>query len=423
VDGLTRRAFVKRAGRAAGLAGTAAWPACGSSDSVEEGGLRKCVAMGSINHGGDLEDLLANGNLDKVLELRARWVRIWIRWDKAQLFPPSQVPWSGLGTPANDRPDCASGCGYRYIEAIDEQIARARAAGLNVILTTWHFPRWANGTAGVPADFAREDRGSRRAPVDHLRALELRVPVGQLGKNGHYGRWLDWLMTRYGRHGRSLVLEIMNEPNHQLWPQQGPSRTAGDPYGQGDLVMDGYVAEMMATARSVSAAHGHRIHVAAPGMSDRVGPNTRHFTNLETAIPTTLARLDALGFPGTPSFIWTHHNYIDVEQRLTSPSRSEVCRRLLKGRWRGRGGPGDPRIWLTEGGARLGSGQAVDLDAQARLVRAAWKRLSETPWIELFSNYPMYANPVADSGLRHGLTAGGGPRPVWNVFRDFPSRA
>jgi Cellulase (glycosyl hydrolase family 5) len=414
---------VQRAGLAAGLAGAAVWSACGSADDAEAGGLRKCVAMGSINHGGDLEDLLAHGNLEKVLELRARWVRIWIRWDKAQVFPPSQVPWSELVTPANDAQECASGCGYGYIQAIDEQIARALGAGLNVILTTWHFPRWANGTVGVPADFAREDRGFAGTPVERLKALEFRAPAGELGTSGHYGRWLDWLVTRYGRHGRRLVLEIMNEPNHQLWPQQGPSRTPGDPYGEGDLVIDDYVAEMMRTARSVSAAHGHRIRVAGPGLSDRIGPNTRQFTNLETAVPATLGRLDALGFPSTPSFVWTHHNYTDVERRLSSPSRSERCRAELEGRWRGRGGPGDPRIWVTEGGARLGSGQAVDLEAQARLVRAAWDRMSATPWIELFANYPMYANPVADSGLRHGPAAGGGPRPVWNVFRDLPSRA
>jgi Cellulase (glycosyl hydrolase family 5) len=422
VDGLTRRAFVQRAGLAAGLAGAAAWSSCGSEGDEESGGLRKCVAMGSINHGGDLEDLLAHDNLDKVLELRARWVRIWIRWDKAQVFPPSEVPWADLDKPANDRPDCATGCGYRYIRAIDDQIERARDAGLNVILTTWHFPRWANGTEGVPADFAREDRGFARTPVERLRPLEFRVPAGQLGRSGHYGRWLDWLVTRYREYGRHLVLEIMNEPNHQLWPQQGPSRT-GDPYGEGELVIDGYIAEMMGTAREVSASHGHRVHVAAPGLSDRIGANTRVFTNLETMVPTTLGRLGRRGFPSTPSFIWTHHNYIDVERELTSPSRTELCRRELRGRWRGRGGPGDPRIWITEGGARLGSGEAVDLEAQARLVRQAWARMSATPWIELFANYPMYENPVADSGLRRALAAGGGPRPVWNVFRDFPSRA
>lgn len=397
----------------AGLTAAAGWPGCGSDDEEPQGGLRKCLAMDSIDQSGDLEDLLANRNLEKVLELRARWVRIWIRWDKAQLYPPNQVPLSRLDTAANDRPDCASGCGHRYIRTIDRQIERAREAGLNVILTTWHFPRWANGTEGVPADFARPDRGSARTPVEHLRALELRVPVGQLGPSGHYGRWLDWLMTRYERHGRSFVLEVTSEPNHQIWPQRGPS---------GELVIDAHVAEMMETARALNARHGHRIHVAGPALSDRISRDTRHFTSLETLVPAVLRRLEALDFPRTPSFIWTHHNYTDVEGGYTAPSRTELCRRQLAGRWRGRGGPADPRIWVTEGGARLGSGEATDLEAQARLLRLAWKRMSAARGIELFANYLMYENPFANSGLRHHPDAGGGPRPVWDVFRGFPSR-
>jgi hypothetical protein len=56
-----------------------------------EPGLRKAISMGSINHGGDYEDLTMYGNLDTVRQSGARWVRIWVRWDKAQLFPPSRL--------------------------------------------------------------------------------------------------------------------------------------------------------------------------------------------------------------------------------------------------------------------------------------------------------------------------------------------
>ncbi len=31
-----------------------------------------------------------------VRQTGARWVRIWVRWDKAQLFPPSRLSWSRL---------------------------------------------------------------------------------------------------------------------------------------------------------------------------------------------------------------------------------------------------------------------------------------------------------------------------------------
>jgi Cellulase (glycosyl hydrolase family 5) len=413
---LSRRAFVQRSAAAAALAGTVGWPARAEAAV----GLRKCVAMDSLNHGGDTEDLRVNGNLEKLLALGTHWVRIWIRWDKAQLFPPVFVPMPELDGPLNDLAPCGPGCGFRYIQAIDEQIALARAAGLNVILTTWFFPRWANGTADKPADWAREDRGSPADPVERLKPLEWRIPVGQLGETGYYGMWLAWLIDRYRGYGRNFVLEIMNEPNGQLWPQQAPSPSA-DPYAAGEVTVGAHVAEMIATARAVSADHGHPIGLAGPALSDRARPNDRLFTTLETAAPQTLDALPRLGFAPTPTFAWTHHNYFDIERNISSPTRAELVRELLHGRWSGRGGPADPRVWLTEGGARLGSGEVSDLAAQALLVAASWERMTAAPGIELFSNYLMYADPVANSGLCESIASGGAPRPLWEVFQRFPA--
>jgi hypothetical protein len=412
---LTRRAFVRRTAAASALAATAGWP----SSAWAAAGLRKCVAMDSLNNGGDVEDLRVNGNLQKLLALGTRWVRIWMRWDKAQLYPPAFLPMTELDGPLNDAIICGSGCGFRYIQTIDEQIALARAVGLNVILTTWFFPRWANDTADKPPDWAREDRGSATDPLDRLKPLEWRIPIGQLGTTGHYGRWLGWLMDRYGSYGRNLVLEIVNEPNGQQWPQQGPSGSA-DPFEPGEPTVGSQVAEMIATARALSAERGHPIGIAAPALSDRARPGDRLFTPLETAVPETLAALDELGFPPTAGFVWSHHNYFDIEHDLPSPTRAELLRELLRGRWRGRGGPGDPRVWLTEGGARLGSAEVSDLAKQAELLAASWARMTAAEGVEMFSNYLMYADPVANSGL---CEADGAPRPVWNVFRGFPSFA
>jgi Cellulase (glycosyl hydrolase family 5) len=414
---ITRRELARNSALAAGLVGTSGWLGwdCGGEEPSTAARLAKCVSMGSMNNGGDPQDLTAHGNLDLVLETGAPWVRIWIRWDKAQPLPPARVPLSVLGEPANDLPECGTGCGFRYIQSIDAQVAQARAAGLRVILTTWHFPRWANGTEGVPDDWAREDRGWARTPVAQLKAMEYRVPVGQLGPDGHYGRWIDWLVRRYGEHGEDLVLELMNEPNHQLWPQQGPS-TTGDPYGPGPRVIDSYVAEMMNTARAVSEAHGHPIRIAGPAMTDRDGSDNRLMTRFTTLAPEILSRLDSQRFPSTPSFVWTHHNYTDVERGSPSPSGVEELRARLRGRWRGRGGRGNPRIWLTEGGARLGSGLATDLERQAALVRRNWRRMRAARGVELWTNYLLYSDPTADSGLRESRESGGAPRPVWDVF-------
>jgi Cellulase (glycosyl hydrolase family 5) len=412
---VTRRELARNSALAAGLVGTSGWLGwdC-SGEEPQAAGLAKCVSMGSMNHGGDPEDLAAHGNLDLVLETGAPWVRIWIRWDKAQPLPPARVSLSALGEPANDLSECGTGCGFRYIQSIDAQIEKARAAGLRVILATWQFPRWANGTEGVPDDWAREDRGWARTPVSHLKAMEYRIPVGQLGPDGHYGRWIDWLVRRYSEHGQDLVLELMNEPNHQLWPQQGPS-TTGDPYGPGPRVIDSYVAEMMNTARAVSEAHGHPVRMAGPALSDRDGSDNRLMTRFTTLTPEILSRLESLRFTSTPSFVWTHHNYTDVERGTPSPSGVERLRAQLRGRWRG-GGRSDPRIWLTEGGARLGSGLATDLDRQAALVRRNWRRMRALRGIEVWTNYLLYSDPTADSGLRESRESGGAPRPVWDVF-------
>jgi Cellulase (glycosyl hydrolase family 5) len=415
---LTRRELARNSALAAGLVTTSGWLGFDCGDEEPRGArLAKCVSMGSVDHGGDLQDLTAYGNLGIVLETGAPWVRIWVRWDKAQPLPPESVPLVALGEPANDVPGCGTGCGFRYVQSIDAQIAAARDAGLGVILAAWQFPRWANGTQGVPDDWAREDRGFARTPVDRLKAMGYRVPVGQLGPDGHYGRWIDWLVGRYSRHGRDLVLELMNEPNHQLWPQQGPS-TTGDPYGPGPRVIDAYVAEMMNTARAVSEAHGHPIGMAGPALSDRDGSDNRLMTRFTTLVPEVLSRLD---FPSTPSFVWTHHNYTDVESGTPSPSGVERLRSQLRGRWTGGGGQEDPRIWLTEGGARLGSGLATDLDRQASLVRRNWRRMRALGGIEVWTNYLLYSHPTADSGLREARESGGAPRPVWDVFGSLRS--
>jgi len=389
-----------------------------SAPASAEPGLRKALSMTSISHGGDPDDLTAYGNLELVNQTGARWVRLWMRWDKAQPLPPAFVPWSQLDSPANDLPDCGTGCGFRYIASLDAQIAAARAAGLNVVLVNWLFPRWANGTADKPAGWGSEDRGPPGGALEQLKSMETRIPVGQLGPQGHYGRWIDWLVERYAPYGRNFALEIMNEPNLQMWPQQGPS-TTGDPFGPGRPVIGSYVAEMMTTARAVTAARGNPILLGAPAISDHYGVDSRTETNFRTAVWDTLAALSPSGWPD--SFVWTHHNYIDVEENTASPTRAEAVRGLLVDRWGGRGGSADPKLWLTEGGARLGSGEATDPARQAELVRLNWERMSAAPGIEMWTNYLLYENPYADSGLRDDRLSGGAPRPVWNTFVAFPS--
>ena len=213
----------------------------------------------------------------------------------------------------------------------------------------------------------------------------------------------------------------MNEPNHQMWPQQGPSTTAGNPYAAGPVVIDDYVAEMMETARAVSSARGSPVTLLGPSLADRFGADSRLMTNFQTAVPETLAGLQARGFGTASNFVWSHHNYADVERNVATPTRADQARAYLVGRWRGLGGTSDPKLWLTEGGARLGQAQAVDLTMQAELVRLNWERMSAAPGIQMWTNYLLYADATADSGLREARLGSALPRPVWNVFATFPA--
>jgi hypothetical protein len=187
------------------------------------------------------------------------------------------------------------------------------------------------------------------------------------------------------------------------------------------VVIDDYVAEMLETARRVSANRGHPTMLLGPSLADRFGADSRLMTNFQTAVPETLTALQARGFATASNFAWSHHNYADVERNVTMPTRAEQARAYLVGRWRGLGGTSSPKLWLTEGGARLGQSQATDLTMQAELVRQNFGRMTAAAGIQMWTNYLLYADPTADSGLREARLNGGAPRPVWNVFASFPA--
>ena len=54
-------------------------------------------------------------------------------------------------------------------------------------------------------------------------------------------------------------------------------------------------------------------------------------------------------------------------------------------------------------------------------MRLNWERMSAAPGIQMWTTYLLYANAVADSGLREDRLASAAPRPVWNVFASFPA--
>jgi hypothetical protein len=433
------------AGAAGGVwtRGPAAAPTGGSLGAAEQ--LRKCISLGPVaTPDGDDQDYRAHDNAGFVASTGTRWIKLWARWDQIQPLSPALLPWSRLDDPSANP-------GHAYLAALDAQVALARAQDppVSVILQSWLFPQWSNGTAGLvdgsAEDLAFEphDRVSREAfeagdPELSRKRLFFRVPaVEQLGVDGHWGRWTRFLYERYAAYGDGVVLEVVNEPNLQWWPQQGPS-TTGDPFEPGGLSVPVAAATMLRTAQEIGAEHGHPIRLAGPSTwdgpkSDPIGPiASRGFTDYERFTQGVLVALGANGFEAPPSFVWTQHNYLDTLLDLGADTgarnRAAATRASLVGRWSGwpqRDGATDaPGVWLTEGGVDLREDRvAGDLQTQRRLLERNWDRMAsdtgDGSGIAMLTNYLGYSEDHYDSGLRDPLADGGAPRPVAEAWRRF----
>jgi hypothetical protein len=409
--------------------------------------LRKCISMGPVNApDGDDQDYRAHDNAGFVASTGTGWIKLWVRWDQVQPLSPALCPWDRLGDPAANP-------GFAYLAALDAQIALARSQSppVGVVLTSWLFPRWSNGTAdlveGSAEDLAfhphdRLDRDSFDAgdPAGRGKPVFYRVPESaQLGVDGHWGRWTRFLYERYAAYGDGLVLELMNEPNLQWWPQQGPS-VSDDPFEGGGLSAPVLAATMMRTAQEIGAEHGHPLRLAAPSTWDgpKLGPvgagGSRMYTDYERFTQAVLAALAADGFAADERFVWTQHNYLDTLLDLggdtASANRAASTRAMLVARWSGRpegGARGEaPGRWLTEGGVDLREDRvAGDTDEQRRLLERNWRRMAsdsgDGAGIGMLTNYLAYSELHYDSGLRDPLLSGGAPRAAAQAWRGFPS--
>ena len=391
--------------------------------------LRRCVTLGAngvINPGSTQDYRRCR---DYVAQTKTRWVRLWADW-------PSLQP---EGSAAPDR-----GTGAWRVTELDRQIAQANADGIEVILVTYRFPRWANGTADLSAtadaSYQLEDRIQRGADPASRKDLQFKLP-SDLSAAGDWGRWIDFLARRYGRSSpdrRAVVsfLEVCNEPNLQIWPQQGPSTTS-DPYAPGPLSIGARVADMFRTAREIIGRYGTTPGLMGPGTADRVG-DSRLATGYETFTRALLDSLDASGFAPGRSFAWSHHHFTDVEydQGVGSTlgrttNRAAAVRGLLTGRWAGwpDADASRPVVLIPEGGARLSkiasvygnSDYSFLRDKQAELIRRNWDRMvsdGEGAGIGMVGQYLFYTDPYFDSGL---CELDGTRRPAYTTWGKLPA--
>ena len=117
---------------------------------------------------------------------------------------------------------------------------------------------------------------------------------------------------------------------------------------------------MMETVDALARSRPNPPILLAPSCSDSltVAPRatTTNHTNRHTPsddpfAESLLAALAARGFDGGDRWIWSYHNYSDVERKL--PHVVDLRRILAEGGWTGRQLDGGPEVWCTEGGCRL----------------------------------------------------------------------
>ena len=338
--------------------------------------LARGIALGP---GGIGEEQRYGSNRRYVAETGCTWVRLWAEWPKLQ--PDPSKP-----------PD---------FEPLDTEIRAARADGLKIMLTSWRFPRWANGTASLTpeqdATFELRARVSPHADPARRKDLTFRVP-GDLGETSLYGRWMAALGDR-----DVDAIEVVNEPNHQLWPQR-------------DVHVA--VAQMMATARAVLDSK-HQT-VVGPSTADRNGSGPLGTGHLEFA-RALLDELDSIGFRPDARTAWSHHNYGDVESDSTE--RIAAAGALVRERW-----PDTP-ILVTETGARLTTiareerlrDDVIVRRRQAELIARGYERLRTTPAganVAMVLQYLFITDMNYDSGL---CELDGRPRPAYYAWAELPT--
>jgi hypothetical protein len=382
--------------------------------------LRRIIDLGAGGalYPGSVGDLRYHGNIEHLLETGTSWVRLWADWPSLQPDPAY-----ALDDPSNP--------GAPWLQALDEQIAAACAAGLRVVLTAYRFPLWANGTAALgaqlgtdaeigfdpwdrmsPATWARYVAAGRDPTKDTpgRRGLEFRIPPDGLGIDSPWGAFFEALYARYHAGRRSSGrwvggFELTNEPAHQWWPKYAPSPTA-DPFALGAPVLPAAFAQAMQTAQAVAHRHGNTTRLLAPSVAD-VADSSRNVMGYPEFIANLLNALDALGFRPSRRMTWSHHNYLDLEQRKADTSVQRV-RAMLAGRWQGAQSDGGATVWITESGARLSNMRRFyptedPLQAQLRCWQLAWERFSRADGpgagVGMIGQYTLHADPSFDSGL------------------------
>ncbi|MDQ3933079.1 MAG: DUF346 domain-containing protein [Actinomycetota bacterium] len=265
---------------------------------------------------------------------------------------------------------------------LDAQINQLNVDRRPVILVVMHeFPTWLDGGRS-----------------------NIYLLPNDLSTNGDWARFIESIYTRYmpkkPNPGPTIhMLEIVNEPNITFQPR--------------DSALPGKVVQMFRTAQAISAKYDHQLYLGGPALADTTaaGADWRVFHDA----------MKATGFKASPNFVWTHHNYGDVESANDS---SRDARNRINTWWTGYDEGDGPISFCTEGGARMVVIGEGDYARQKTLVSDCFDKLFSAARVGMQTNYLMYDAQTRQSngalthysGLR-GPAPWGESRPVYNTWK------
>ncbi len=271
---------------------------------------------------------------------------------------------------------------YRF-DDLDDLVRSAQQRGIEVLMTIWGTPAWANGGAGASV-----------APADP----------------GDLARFAYALADRYsGRHaGFPFVrfFSVWNEPNRAtfLAPQFAADGTPVAPGVYARLVRAAYAGLKAASpaalvAAGETASRGHDRPVV--GLQDSESPGE-------------FIRLVAEADPALQFDAWAHHPYPPSDAAGPTAGLASVpaVEQALDAAF----GTGHP-LWLTEYAqqTRPESGTGITYTRQAADLAAAIRAAEADPRVAMFVWFVLRDRPQSPwrSGL---LDAGGRAKPAWGRF-------
>jgi hypothetical protein len=308
------------------------------------------------------------------------------------------------------------------LDRLDKQVEAAYADGLKVILVPYRYPRWTNGTDAFPYlspadnDWMPQDRVSSltayldwkagRRGLPGYKAQEYGMPTDGFKPGSRWAEYVQFLWDRYA--DRLTAFEVVNEPNGQIWPQRSTVLTDDVTIRWGtkdsELVSSQAVADMMVTVDGLARRHPNPPLLLAPSCSDSllVAPRTtttshtnRYRKSDDPFAESLLAALDARGFVADDRWIWSYHNYSDLENNFQHVV--DLRHVLAEHGWTGRQLDGGPEVWCTEGGCRM-----LRADVTARMTAILGRAPSDEERLRYQALF------VGESLARHHSAKGAG---------------